>query len=81
MTGVFIRRENFGHKLIQREDDLKTQGGRQPSTSQGERPGAVPSLWLSKGISSPNTLILKLNRTLWDLLALFGTLRAPHVLK
>ena len=26
MTGVFIRRENFGHKLIQREDDVKTQG-------------------------------------------------------
>ena len=26
MTGVFIRRENFGHMLIQREDDVKTQG-------------------------------------------------------
>lgn len=26
MTSVFIRRENFGHMLIQREDDVKTQG-------------------------------------------------------
>lgn len=40
MTGVFIKKRKFGHKHIQRKDDVKTQG----EDSQGERSGTDPSL-------------------------------------
>lgn len=45
MTNLFFKRMKFGHRHIQREDDVMTQGkDSHLHTGQGERPGMDPSL-------------------------------------
>lgn len=47
----------FGHRYIGRKDDVKTEG-RQPCTSQGERPACVLPSWLSEATTPASTWIL-----------------------
>lgn len=46
MTGIFFlyKKRKLGHRLTQREEHVKTQGKRWPSTSQGDRPRKKPTL-------------------------------------
>ena len=58
MTSVLMKRGNLAQRREQRENKMGHTGRRQPSISQGERPGIDPSLIPSEGTRPANTLIL-----------------------
>ena len=57
MTSVLVRRGDFGHRQAQREDSVKTQGGRQPSISQERVLEELLPSWPPGGSGPADTLV------------------------